>query len=50
MIKEGYKCRVLKTAGQWYGVTYKEDADTVKNALLRLTNEGNYPKEKRVND
>ena len=50
MIKEGYKCRVLKTAGQWYGVTYKDDADTVKNALLRLTNEGKYPKEKRVND
>lgn len=50
MIKEGYKCRVLKTAGQWYGVTYKNDADMVKNALLQLTNEGKYPKEKRVND
>ncbi len=51
MIKlEGKKCRVYKTKSQWYGVTYKDDAETVKAALKRLTDEGYYPKEKRVND
>ncbi len=48
--EEGFCCKVLKTASQWYGVTYKNDADTVKAALAKLTNEGQYPKDKRVND
>lgn len=50
LIHSGYRCKVLKTSGKWYGVTYKDDSDEVKAALLQLTNNGYYPKEKRVND
>jgi NDP-sugar pyrophosphorylase family protein len=43
MIKnEGAKFRVLKSEEKWYGVTYKEDADDVKRAILDLTNKGVY--------
>ncbi|MBQ3307005.1 MAG: nucleotidyltransferase [Bacilli bacterium] len=34
---------VIKTTATWYGVTYKEDADGVKEALKRLVDEGEYP-------
>ncbi len=50
LINDGYKCKVLKTKEKWYGVTYKDDANEVKAALAKLTDDGNYPKDKRVND
>lgn len=34
---------VLKTTATWYGVTYKEDADSVKNALAKMVEDGIYP-------
>ncbi len=41
---EGYaKVKVLHTTAKWYGVTYKEDSDKVRKALLNLTNNGEYP-------
>ena len=43
-IKENYAtCRVLETKANWYGVTYKEDAPGVKEALHRLVAEKEYP-------
>jgi hypothetical protein len=43
MIKyEGAKFRVLKSQEKWYGVTYKEDADAVKKAIIDLTSKGAY--------
>ncbi len=40
--KDGAKVRVLKTEEKWYGVTYKEDAEEIKQAILDLTNKGVY--------
>ena len=40
--KDGARVRVLKTEEKWYGVTYKEDAEEVKQAILDLTNKGVY--------
>jgi UTP-glucose-1-phosphate uridylyltransferase len=34
---------VIPTTATWYGVTYKEDAEGVKEALKRLVDEGEYP-------
>ena len=34
---------VLSTDDKWYGVTYKEDKETVVNALEKLRKEGRYP-------
>lgn len=43
-IEEGYSTvDVLETTSAWYGVTYKEDADTVKKALKALVDSGEYP-------
>ncbi|MEO6071524.1 MAG: sugar phosphate nucleotidyltransferase [Chitinophagaceae bacterium] len=35
--------KVLPTNAQWFGVTYKEDAPTVKESLHQLVAAGNYP-------
>ena len=35
--------KVLPTAAQWFGVTYKEDAPVVKQKLTALVNDGAYP-------
>lgn len=35
--------KVLKTTSSWYGVTYKEDADSVKAALAKMVEDGIYP-------
>jgi len=44
-IKEGYATvDVLKTTSTWYGVTYKEDAKTVKENLQKLVDRGIYHK------
>jgi len=36
--------KVIPTAAQWFGVTYKEDAPIVKQSLLELIENGEYPK------
>lgn len=35
-------CEILKTTSTWYGVTYKEDADSVKSALAKMVEDGEY--------
>ena len=43
-IAEGYAtAKVLKTIANWYGVTYKEDAEGVKAALAGMVEDGTYP-------
>ena len=34
--------KVIPTAAQWFGVTYKEDADAVKKAIQSLVDDGQY--------
>ena len=34
---------VLSSADKWYGVTYKEDKETVVNAVREMTEVGVYP-------
>ena len=34
---------VLKSYDRWYGVTYKEDKQTVVNAIKKMKDEGLYP-------
>ena len=36
-------CKVISTTATWYGVTYKEDADSVKQALKNMVDTGEYP-------
>ena len=40
---EGAKVRVLPAEDRWYGVTYKEDSDLVKEAFRRFDEQGLYP-------
>ncbi len=35
--------KVLHTTATWYGVTYKEDTEFVRNNIKRLVEEGEYP-------
>lgn len=43
-IDENYAtCKVIPTTATWYGVTYKEDAESVKEALKNLVETGEYP-------
>ncbi len=43
MIKtKNTKVRVLETDDKWYGVTYKEDKDTVVAAMQKFVNDGYY--------
>ena len=45
-INENYATvEVLKTTATWYGVTYKEDTDSVKDALKELVETKEYPNE-----
>lgn len=45
MIKvDGAKVKVLRTDDKWYGVTYKEDKETVVNAIAGLCAKGLYDK------
>ena len=39
----GAEVRVLRSSDQWYGVTYKEDKESVKNALQSMKDKGFYP-------
>lgn len=44
LIKEGKAgIKVLKSTDRWYGVTYKEDKESVVEALQKLKDEGVYP-------
>ena len=40
---EGGKINVIPTSAQWFGVTYKEDAPTVKKDIEQLVSAGEYP-------
>ena len=43
-IDEGYATtEVLKTTATWYGVTYKEDTDSVRSALKEMVKKKEYP-------
>ena len=37
------KVRVLTSPDQWYGVTYKEDKESVVSALRSMKDKGFYP-------
>jgi hypothetical protein len=44
MVREGLaRVKVLPTPERWFGVTYREDAPTVKTAVLELVRRGLYP-------
>ena len=44
LIREGKaKVKVLRSTDRWYGVTYKEDRESVVNALQSLKDKGLYP-------
>lgn len=44
LIKEGKAtCKVLTSKDRWYGVTYKEDKESVMNALQSMKDKGLYP-------
>lgn len=36
-------CEVISTTATWYGITYKEDAESVKKALKDMVETGEYP-------
>ncbi len=37
------KINLVSTSAQWFGVTYKEDAESVKESLYQLIQKGEYP-------
>jgi len=43
MKKNNISIKVIPTNSKWYGVTYKEDAENVRNALKEMIEEGIYP-------
>lgn len=44
MIREGLaRVRLLHTDETWYGVTYREDLDSVRNAIAEMHRKGLYP-------
>ena len=44
MIAEGMaKVRLLHTDETWYGVTYREDLESVRSAIAKMHEEGKYP-------
>ena len=36
--------KVLQTSGKWFGVTYKEDKQYVRDCINKLKESGEYPK------
>ena len=44
----GLKVSVLSSAGQWFGMTYREDREAVAQALRRLHESGEYPENLRA--
>lgn len=44
LIQEGKAdVRVLKSLDRWYGVTYKEDKESVVDAIQSMKDKGEYP-------
>ena len=43
VIKTGGMIKVIPTSAQWFGVTYKEDASTVKKDIQNLVDAETYP-------
>ena len=44
LVKSGKaKVKVLESSDRWYGVTYKEDRESVLNALQSMKDKGLYP-------
>ena len=44
LIREGKAtCKVLESKDKWYGVTYREDKESVSNALQSMKDKGLYP-------
>jgi hypothetical protein len=44
-IQEGKgRIRIIPTAASWFGVTYKEDAPSVRQSLQALIDRGEYPR------
>ena len=43
LAEEKLEVKVLKSYDQWFGVTYKEDKETVVNAVRELIEKGAYP-------
>jgi len=41
--EENMKVRVVTTSSKWYGVTYKEDKESVVNAIRNMIESGEYP-------
>ena len=42
-IEEGKTVKVLDTKANWYGITYREDLDEVKQAINNMIKNGDYP-------
>ncbi len=42
-IEEGKTVKVLNTNAPWYGITYREDLDEVKDAINKMIEDGEYP-------
>lgn len=42
-IEEGKNVKVLNTNANWYGVTYREDLGSVKEAINKMIEKGEYP-------
>ena len=49
MIADGALCvDVLDTSAVWFGVTYREDRQSVRDALLKMHESGEYPKALKI--
>ena len=44
-MEAGARVRVLKTDADWYGITYREDLDRVKEEIAALKEAAVYPKD-----
>ncbi len=45
LIQEGsFRCSVVQTSAQWFGVTYPEDKLRVRESIIRLIETGQYPR------
>lgn len=45
MVKDGeITLKVINTPSKWYGITYKEDLEEFKTAIINMKNDGLYPK------
>lgn len=41
--EEGWRCRILETGERWFGMTYREDRDRVREEVRKLVSAGIYP-------